>query len=114
MTNADIYIIMGSIRNNNTNNERENEMFQDFEFTYKGHVCKVEFMHEPDVIKAWHTVVKPDGEEVFADITPYDSTDGTLMLWVDAGYPKRIGCGPLHREDLEKIIESALDNQAVS
>ena len=89
-------------------------MWKDVEFIYKGHTCKIEHDFEPDCVKAWHTVVKPNGEKGFADITPYDSTPETLRLWVDAQYPLRQGCGPLHRDDLEEIIKLALDNQVAS
>lgn len=82
-------------------------MLTDQEWTYKDHKCKIELDHEEDVTKAWHTVVKPDGVGIFADITPYDRSRGTLERWIDAGYPHRKDrgkCGPLHREDLDAII----------
>lgn len=71
---------------------------------YKGHKCEITHDYEDDNIKAWHKVTKPDGEILSADITPYDSFQKTVELWIDAGYPKRQGCGPLHREDLEKML----------
>jgi hypothetical protein len=75
-------------------------------WTYKSHDCKIEFHVEPDVVKAWHTVTKPNGETVFADISPYDTTKGTVNHWIDAGYPSRIGVGPLRYEDLKKMIKT--------
>ena len=61
-------------------------------------------VYEDDNVKAWHSVVGSDGKEIVADITPYDSSTETLRLWIDAGMPNRIDSGPLHREDLEKMI----------
>ena len=71
-------------------------------WTYKNHDCRIEFHVEPDVCKAWHTVTKPNGETVFADISPYDTTKGTVNHWIDAGYPSRVGVGPLQYEDVKK------------
>lgn len=76
-----------------------------YQFTYKGHQCIIEIDYEEDNIKAFHFVVKPDGTRLWADISPYDSTKETVKLWIDAGYPERIGYGPLHREDLKQMIE---------
>jgi hypothetical protein len=73
-------------------------------FFYKGYNCRIEHEYEEDNIKAWHIVVGPDGKEITADITPYDSSTETLRLWIDAGMPKRISNRPLRREDLEKMI----------
>ncbi|MFM9151737.1 MAG: hypothetical protein ACKOPU_05650 [Candidatus Planktophila sp.] len=73
-------------------------------FFYKGFNCRIEHEYEEDNIKAWHYAVDRNGKEFFADITPYDSSPETLRLWIDAGMPKRISSGPLHREDLEKVI----------
>jgi len=78
-------------------------MFNDHEFTYKDHKCEIIHDCEPDCIKAFHFVTKPDGEKVLADITPYDSNRITVMAWIDAGYPDRQGCGPLHLKDIKKI-----------
>lgn len=78
---------------------------QDKEWTYKGHKCSITFDYEEDNIKAWHEVTKPDGTKVFADISPYEWSRRAVELWIDAGYPLRQGCGPLHVEDLDKIIQ---------
>lgn len=78
---------------------------QDKEWTYKGHKCSIAFDYEEDNIKAWHEVTKPDGMKVFADISPYEWSRRAVELWIDAGYPKRQGCGPLHIEDLDRIIQ---------
>jgi hypothetical protein len=82
-------------------------MFSDKFFTYKNHKLSIEMMEEDDCVKAWHSATLPDGSKRFADISPYDRSEQTFRLWVDAGYPKRIGCGPLHREDLEKMIKDS-------
>lgn len=73
---------------------------------YKGHTCRITLDYEDDNIKAWHEVTKPgEDKATFADITPYDQRPLVVELWIDAGYPERIGCGPLHEEDLRKMIE---------
>ena len=77
---------------------------KDKTWTYKNHDCRIEFHVEPDVCKAWHTVTKPNGETVFADISPYDTTKGTVNHWIDAGYPSRVGVGPLQYQDLKSMI----------
>jgi len=73
-------------------------------FFYKGYHCRIEHDYEEDNVKAWHIVVDQSGKETTADITPYDSSPEVVRLWIDAGMPKRIGSGPLRREDLEKMI----------
>jgi|694.fasta_scaffold03186_34 hypothetical protein len=73
-------------------------------FFYKGYNCRIEHEYEEDNVKAWHIVVDKDGKQITADITPYDSSTETLRLWIDAGMPSRINNGPLHREELEKMI----------
>ena len=75
------------------------------EWDYKGHHIIVEEDRDYDVAKLWHYVVTPEGKKLFADISPYDTGEETLKLWIDAGYPKRVGVGPLTKEDLIKIIE---------
>lgn len=82
---------------------------QDQDFIYKNHRCIIEHDYEDDCVKAFHFCTLPDGKKVWADITPYDSSTVTFKLWIDAGKPKRISCGPLHREDLEKMLQSRLD-----
>jgi hypothetical protein len=81
-------------------------------WVYKNHTCKIELHYESDNIKAWHTVTKPDGTVLFADITPYDSEPETLNLWIDANYPERekgrYPTSPLHLEDIQDIIKSQL------
>tara|TARA_B100001778_G_C18450043_1_gene566279 strand:- start:357 stop:599 length:243 start_codon:yes stop_codon:yes gene_type:complete len=79
---------------------------KDKTWTYKNHDCRIEFHVEPDVCKAWHTVTKPNGETVFADISPYDTTKGTVNHWIDAGYPSRVGVGPLQYEDVKNMAKS--------
>lgn len=72
---------------------------------YKGHKCEIDLDYEEDNIKAFHFVTLPGGERKFADITPYDQSRKVVELWIEAGYPDRIGCGPLHEEDLCQMIE---------
>lgn len=84
----------------------------DKQWVYKGHTCVIERDEEDDCIKHFHLVTKPDGKLVFADITPYDNSQKTVEMWIDAGCPVRQGIGPLHREHLEKILLSILETNA--
>lgn len=58
------------------------------QWDYKGHKCDIYLDYEDDNIKAYHTVVKPDGQSLYPNITPYDKNPGTVNLWIDAGYPE--------------------------
>ena len=88
----------------------------DKKWRYKGHQCLVEWEIEwdYDCAKAWHTVITPEGEELMADICPYDDKKETLQMWIDAGYPKRImiktdygyNSGPLSEEQLKEILKA--------
>ena len=83
----------------------ESIMRHDQEWTYKNHTCVIELEYEDDCIKAWHYVTMPNGTKRTADLTPYDRSRRIVELWIDAGYPPRQGVGPLHQEDLEKMIQ---------
>lgn len=86
------------------------------EWEYRQHQCIVtqEIEWDDDNIKLWHEVIKPDGTRLFADISPYDHDPATLELWIDAGYPHRISCGPLNQKDLHEIIDSGNGNSLVT
>jgi hypothetical protein len=58
------------------------------EWDFKGHKCKIELDYEPDNVKAFHSVITPDGRELFADISPYDTKRDTVNLWIEAGFPR--------------------------
>ena len=85
-------------------------MLSDQQWTYKGHTCKIEMDHERDdrgvveVSKAYHSVITPEGKELFADISPYDTSKQTLNMWIDAGYPPRPAGHNYDRKDLEALI----------
>lgn len=83
---------------------------------YLDHKIWIELDVEPDNVKAFHYIEKPDGNVLFADITPYDQSVETVMRWIDAGYPARRGIGPLNREDLvnDCIDEDTRPSQADS
>ena len=82
-------------------------------FTYKNHECEIEFDVEPEeCIKAWHWVTKPNGEKVCADLSPYDWDISTVKMWIDAGYPKRIGIAPLEVVDLRMLLAIREDKDA--
>ena len=85
---------------------------RDKEFTHKNHQCSIEFDVEPEeCIKASHWVTKPDGEKVFADLSPYDWSESSVELWIDAGYPKRIGIAPLDVVDLKMLLATKEDQR---
>lgn len=72
-------------------------------WTYKGHKCCIDPEYEEDNIKLWHMVTTPEGETLFADISPYCGDPRLVEMWIDAGYPERISHSPLDEEDLKKI-----------
>lgn len=56
-----------------------------------------------DCTKLWHYVTV-DGKTHTMDWSPYDSpTNADIELWLELGMPSRITCGPLTREDLDKL-----------
>lgn len=63
------------------------------QWTYKGHTCIIELLIEydedgtPEVEKAWNRITKPDGTELIADISPYETIPRSVELWIDLGYP---------------------------
>jgi len=73
---------------------------------YKDYECIIEVEQEPDCEKAYHYVILPNGDRVFADISPYDKTRYTLQLWIKCEFPDRIGAAPLRRETLEDMHKS--------
>jgi alpha-amylase/alpha-mannosidase (GH57 family) len=80
-------------------------MHTQYEGEYKGHKIRIALDEEPnEVTKAWHYVYTPEGQEIIADISPYDTDPRTVQMWIDAGYPKRQGIGPLSKEDLLSMI----------
>lgn len=87
------------------------------QWDYKGHQCRIELDYERnpdgsvDVVKAYHYVRMPNGQEQFADISPYDTNPKTVNMWIDAGYPDRQGSGPLSREQLQQMIANRSGEQ---
>ena len=59
---------------------------------------------EYDNIKIYHFVVAPDGEELWADISPYLYDKEAVELWIDAGYPTRIANGQLRKYQIISLI----------
>ena len=61
------------------------------QWDYKGHRCWIKTETDPDdgTVKAFHNVRTTDGQELRADISPYDTNPQTVNLWIDAGYPAR-------------------------
>lgn len=78
-------------------------------WVYEDHECLIELEQEPDVEKAYHYVIPPDGKRIFADITPYDKSRYTLQLWIKCRYPDRISGMPLRRETLEDMYKEQQD-----
>ena len=60
------------------------------EWDYKGHHIRIDMdISDPDVTKAFHFVTTPEGKEIFAPISPYDTTRETVEAWIDRGLPRR-------------------------
>ena len=79
------------------------------QWDYKGYKCSIEIEEDTDNTKAWHIVITPDGRKLEADISPYDTDQQTVNLWIDAGMPPRPqgGMGPnWEKESLHRYIAS--------
>ena len=83
-------------------------------FEYKDHQCRIEHDREwvtirggirEEKIKAWYIIRKPNGQEVYADINPYNDDEELMKMWIDAEYPARLGNAPLDRSDLECLLK---------
>ena len=82
-------------------------------FVYKDHQCRIEYDREWVTVrgglreekKAWYIVRKPNGQELSADISPDTDDEELMKMWIDAGYPERLGKAPLDRSDLEFLLK---------
>ena len=82
-------------------------------FEYKDHQCRIEYDREWVTVrgglreekKAWYIVRKPNGQEVYADINPYNDDEELMKMWIDAEYPATLGNAPLDRSDLEFLLK---------
>lgn len=80
--------------------------FSQSDLEYKGHKIIVEDDYEDDNIKTYYTVITPSGKTLYPDVTPYPYKGGVkaVELWIDAGYPARVGSGPWDVESLQKVL----------
>ena len=82
-------------------------------FVYKDHQCRIEYDREWVTVrgglreekKAWYIVRKPNGQELYADISPDNDDEELMKMWIDAGYPERLGKAPLDRSYLEFLLK---------
>jgi len=77
-------------------------------YSYKGFVYNVEHDYEPDNVKMFHSVTTelPSKVSITMDFSPYSiPTVKEFHLFVDLGFPKRVGSGPLNGTDLMRIHE---------
>ena len=75
-------------------------------WSYKDHrIVPWEYIRE-DCIKMCYDVFCPDGIERSADVSPYGDQTEVIKKWIDLGYPKRIGVGPLSMKDLDSLSQS--------
>ena len=82
-------------------------------FVYKDHQCRIEYDREWVTVrgglreekKAWYIVRKPNGQELYADISPDNDDEELMKMWIDAGYPESLGKAPLDRSDLEFLLK---------
>ena len=75
-----------------------------YEGEYKGHKIRIDEDRELDNIKLFHYVITPDGEELFAPISPYYQGVDLIYKWIDAGYPQPIGSN-IDEAQLEQILQ---------
>lgn len=79
-------------------------MLLEQKFTYKGHKIHIrteEEYEDPTTVKAYHHITQPDGTETIANISPYDTHQETVRLFIDLGMPKSFGFN-WRLEDLQK------------
>lgn len=77
-------------------------------YSYKGFVYNVEHDIEPDNVKMFHFVTTelPSKVNVIMDWSPYSTpSEADFQLFIDLNLPKRVGSGPLNRQDLMRILE---------
>lgn len=74
---------------------------------YKGHLCfiSIEQEHGDGVLKAFHFITKPNGDQVLAPLDSYDCNKSLVEDWIDLNYPKRVGIAPLNKYDI-KLLKS--------
>ena len=63
-------------------------------FTYKGFRIEIhleEDYDDPSTVKAYHRIIKSDGTAVAANITPYESSQETMKMFIDLGMPYKQG-----------------------
>ena len=62
-------------------------------FEYKDHQCRIEHDREwvtirggirEEKIKAWYIIRKPNGQELYADISPDNDDEELMKMWIDA------------------------------
>lgn len=75
-------------------------------WNYKGYLCNIDVENEEDVRKAYYEVRTPQGQEVSADLNPYDGSRKIVEMWIDAGMPPREGGIPWDKENLQRMIQS--------
>lgn len=84
---------------------------------YKGFKYQPETEYEPELIRTYHFVITPEGEQVHFDWSSFSSpTEEEFKLWIDLGLPDRdhpalqfegkFVFAPLDNKDLNKIKES--------
>lgn len=56
-------------------------------YVYKDHLIEMEVDKEPDNIKANYFVTKPNGEKIWAPISPYTWNTKVVEEWIDDGCP---------------------------
>jgi hypothetical protein len=72
----------------------------DREFTVDNHTYYTDIDDDGDVRKLWHYLELPNGDVVEPDFTPYERMDvDTVRAFIEQGYPKRKGPGPLRKSD---------------
>jgi hypothetical protein len=74
-------------------------------YEFKGVKYLPDYDYEEDNMKIFH-LVETDKGTLPLDWSPYSiPTIEEFQTWVNLGMPRRIGTGPLTREDLLKILQ---------
>ena len=93
-------------------------MFINQTFKYKGYTIDIRCEKEAgdSVVKAYHHIYSENGDMVLANITPYDASQMTVKMWIDAGMPERLLVNgisvPFTRDDLEILTENKENKNA--
>ena len=95
--------------------ENQIPSFADRHFEVDGYVYSTAEDRDDDVTKIEHYLETPFGEVIDIDWSPYKTMSREdVELYIKLGAPKRIGIGPLNREDLKRLDSDEMNEQALT